>query len=411
MKIYFDTLSLDTSNLNHLSSNGDNTHWIVSPGSIIMRRLGEINCKFESIDNVTDNGCYFIDVAGDPFWWAGVLKQSHVPKQHVLTLIPERILELVRQRKIRIIISGDKEGGPMINDEYDCFESTTQAMISKQIPAGSVLILQGNKKIQQQYESWLAETKSLRLFEVQYSCSFAMIFYNRSAPIEPIIQESIKSAVYDFNSLNRVYRSHRGAHCYYLAKHDLLQHGLVSCNEIRNYDRSAPIWNDITEHEFLSTLSEYYPRYIDGDWSTENAANQYNIDVYKNSLMSFITETKFDEDVVFLTEKVFKPLVLGHPLILLASPGTLRSLEELGFKIDWCGIDPSYNDIKDDKQRFIKTHEILKWWIHLPREEKIEKIHQSMYTIQYNFDLVRSKNFYHDALRTALNSSEVYFNA
>jgi hypothetical protein len=94
----------------------------------------------------------------------------------------------------------------------------------------------------------------------------------------------------------------------------------------------------------------------------------------------------------------------------LASPGTLRSLEDLGFKIDWCGIDPSYNDIKDDKQRFIKTHEILKWWISLPREEKIEKIHQSMDTIQYNFDLVRSKNFYHEALQTALNSSEVYFN-
>ncbi len=411
MNIYFDTLSLDTSNLNHLSSNGDSTHWIVSPGSIIMRRLDEIDCKFASIDNVTDNGCYFIDVAGDPFWWAGVLKQSYVPKHHILTLIPEHILELVRQRKIRIIISGDKEGGPMINDEYDCFESTTQAMISKRIPALSVLILQGNKKIQQQYELWLAETQSPRLFEVQYSCSFAMIFYNRSAPIEPIIHESIKSATYAFNSLNRVYRSHRGAHCYYLAKHDLLQHGLVSCNEIRNYDKSAPGWNDVTEHEFLSTLSEYYPRYIDGNWSTENAANQYNIDVYKNSLMSFITETKFDEDVVFLTEKVFKPLVLGHPLILLASPGTLRSLQELGFKIDWCGIDPSYNDIKDDKQRFIKTHEILKWWIHLPREEKIKKIHQSMDTIQYNFNLVRSKNFYHEALRAALNSSEEYFNA
>jgi hypothetical protein len=157
-------------------------------------------------------------------------------------------------------------------------------------------------------------------------------------------------------------------------------------------------------------LSEYYPRYIDGNWSIENAANQYNIDVYKNSLISFVTETKFDEDVVFLTEKVFKPLVLGHPLILLASSGTLGSLEELGFKIDWCGIDPSYNDIKDDKQRFIKTHEILKWWISLPREEKIEKIHQSMDTIQYNFDLVRSKNFYHEALQAALNSSEVYFN-
>jgi hypothetical protein len=411
MKIYFDTLSLDTSNLNHLSRDGDTTHWIVSPGSIIMRRLGEINCKFESIDNVTDSGCYFIDVAGDPPWWAGVLKQPQLPNHHILTLIPDHILELVRQRKIRIIISGDKEGGPMVNDEYDCFESTTQAMISKRIPAQAVLILQGNKKIQQQYESWLAETKSLRLFEVQYSCSFAMIFYNRSLLKEPVIHESIKSATYAFNSLNRVYRSHRGAHCYYLVKNDLLNNGIVSCNQISLTDDTGAALVEMDRLGFTEILQSNFPKFVDGDWSNTNAADQYNIDIYKNSLMSFVTETKFDEDVVFLTEKVFKPLVLGHPLILLASPGTLRSLEELGFKIDWCGIDPSYNDIKDDKQRFIKTHEILKWWIQLPREEKIEKIQLSMNTIQHNFDLVRSKNFYHEALRTALNSSEEYFNA
>jgi hypothetical protein len=376
-----------------------------------MRRLGEINCKFESIDNVTDSGCYFIDVAGDPPWWAGVLKQPQLPNHHILTLIPDHILELVRQRKIRIIISGDKEGGPMVNDEYDCFESTTQAMISKRIPAQAVLILQGNKKIQQQYESWLAETKSLRLFEVQYSCSFAMIFYNRSLLKEPVIHESIKSATYAFNSLNRVYRSHRGAHCYYLVKNDLLNNGIVSCNQISLTDDTGAALVEMDRLGFTEILQSNFPKFVDGDWSNTNAADQYNIDIYKNSLMSFVTETKFDEDVVFLTEKVFKPLVLGHPLILLASPGTLRSLEELGFKIDWCGIDPSYNDIKDDKQRFIKTHEILKWWIQLPREEKIEKIQLSMNTIQHNFDLVRSKNFYHEALRTALNSSEEYFNA
>lgn len=411
MKIYFDSLNLYTSNLNHLSSYEDKSHWIVSPGSIIMGRLGEIDCEFGTIDNITDNGCYFIDVAGDPVWWAGVLKNPNVPQIHILELVPEHILELVRQRKIRIIISGDKEGGRMVNDEYDCFASTTQAMINKSLPAQSVLILQGNKKIETQYETWLNETNSLKLFEVQYSCSFAMIFYGISLPNDPIIADSIKNSKYAFNSLNRVYRPHRGAHCYYLAKNDLLQYGLVSCNEICNNDVIAPSWIGITENEFLAILSENYPRYVDGDWSRENAANHYNIDIYKNSLVSFVTETKFDEDVIFLTEKIFKPIILGHPLILLASAGTLRGLEELGFRIDWCGIDPSYNDIKDDKQRFIKTHEILTWWINLSREEKIEKIQQSMDTIQHNFNLVRNKNFYHEALRTALNSSKEYFNA
>jgi hypothetical protein len=125
--------------------------------------------------------------------------------------------------------------------------------------------------------------------------------------------------------------------------------------------------------------------------------------------MSVITETKFDEDVVFLTEKVFKPLALGHPLILIASAGTLSALKELGFRIDWCGIDPSYNDIVDHKKRLEKTHEVLIDWIKLPREEKIKRIQSSMSTIQHNFDLMRSRDFYSESLIKMINESEDYF--
>ena len=157
-------------------------------------------------------------------------------------------------------------------------------------------------------------------------------------------------------------------------------------------------------------MSANYPKFIDGNWSNINAGPQYNIDIYKNSLISFVTETKFDEPSVFPTEKIYKPLMLGHPIILLAAAGTLEGIRSLGFKTNWCGIDSSYNDIEDDVMRLQATHEVLLDWVQLSRKEKIKRIQESMPTIEHNFNLARTSNFHKDSLQEALNRSKRYFN-
>lgn len=411
MKIYFDNLDSSTGNQVNLTTNGDSTHWIVSGGTVVKQKLRALGKSIDLLSNIDEPGCYIIDVNGDPNWWSGVLKENDVPKTHILNLLPTNIIDLVKKKMLRLIIAADKEGGGMITPTgADCFQATTDAMIQQQLPVGSVLIIQGNKQIAQQYELWLNSTGAVRMFEVQWSCHFDRIFFDENLPEYPLVLKSIEDARYDYNSLNRVYRSHRGAHCYYLATNDLLKSGLVSCNAIEQIDEIAAAWNSIPHDVFNKTMNVHFPIHIDGNWANTNAANQYNLQIYENSLISFITETKFDEHVVFLTEKIFKPLALGHPIILLASSGTLRGLQDLGFKIDWCGIDPSYNDIVDDKKRFIKTNEILKWWINLSKTEQRFRIESSMDTIQHNFNLVRNSNFYHQSLLAALANSEEYFN-
>jgi len=410
MKIYFDTLSTEVSNLSHLAKNGDNKFWIVSNGTNIKRKFSQMKINYNLFGELDSPGLYIIDVNGDPHWWSGVLTDENVPTKHIIEEIPEEILNLVRNKKIRLIIAADKEGGGMVDDNRDCFTSTTEAMIRQALPKNSILIFQGNRKIEEQYESWLKEKQQIKLFDVMHSIHFNDIFFNSFLPSTPIVSESILNTdSLSFNSLNRVYRTHRGAHLYFLSKHKFLEHGLVSGNDINFSDESAPRLLGIDRKEFSNTMKDHYPRFIDGDWSTINAANQYNTDIYRNTLMSVITETKFDEDVVFLTEKVFKPLTLGHPIILIASAGTLSALKELGFRIDWCEIDPSYNDIQDHKKRLEKTHEILVDWIKLSKKEKIKRIQNSMPTIQHNFDLMRSRDFYSESLIKMINKSEEYF--
>ena len=206
-----------------------------------------------------------------------------------------------------------------------------------------------------------------------------------------------------------MFRPHRGAHLYKLVKDNILKNGLVSANEIFR-DNTAVYLSNASSDDYYSVMDRNYPKFIDGNWANENAGPQYNIEIYKNSLLSFITETKFNEPSVFPTEKIYKPLALGHPVILLAAAGTLAALREMGFKTDWCGINPSYNDIEDDIERLQATHTELLKWVNLSMEEKLTRIGNSMPTIEHNFNLSRTSNFHKASLAEALNRSERYFN-
>lgn len=411
MKAYFDNLKFYDSNMIHLTENGDQKYWLVSSGSIIKNRLLEYDITIDTVDNASEQGCYFIDVNGDPEWWSGVLRDTGAPREHIISVIPNHIKKLVRDGLVRIVIAGDKEGGPFVSSKWDCFKAATDAMRVADFPSGSVLILQGNMKIEKQYDEWLIQNNEQRLFEVMYSNTFLKVFIDENIPRSPIVYQSIDNInAKDYNSLNRVFRPHRGAHLYKLVKDKILNNGLVSANQISKLDRTAVYLADTNIIDYGIAITTNFPKFIDGDWANNNAGAQYNIDIYKNSLMTVITETKFNEDTIFPTEKIYKPLMLGHPLILFASAGTLASMRTLGFKTDWCGIDPSYNDIEDDVTRMAATHAVLLDWVRCPRNEKIKKILDSISTIEHNFTLAHTSNFHKDSLLEALNRSERYFN-
>ena len=410
MKLYFDNLKEYESNCHHLTYTDKTDYWVVAPGSNIKNVLVSMGNELTVLDTFDGHGVYIVDVRGDPEWWSGVLRDTGVPQTHIIESIPKHIKDRIRLKQIRLIIAADREGGPM-NGRFDCFAAATAAMRNERLPAGSVLIMQGNKKIEQQYTDWLEEKSEERLFEVMYSNHFGKIFSDVFLPTKPVIQESISNpAAYSYNSLNRVYRSHRGSHLYKLSKDKILENGLVSANEVRPDDRYAALVAGVNIADFYDIMQKNYPKYVDGNWTVRNAANQYNIDIYKNSIMSVITETIFFEDVVFLTEKIFKPMTMGHPLILFASAGTLNGLRELGFRTDWCGIDPSYNDIKDHVERFNATHQVVLDWVNLSRAEQQLKIENNMTVIDHNFQLMQQRDFYKEALAEAVNRSERYFN-
>ena len=81
---------------------------------------------------------------------------------------------------------------------------------------------------------------------------------------------------------------------------------------------------------------------------------------YRDTYFSVVTETVFGESAhSFRTEKIVKPLAMGHPWIAVANAGYYRDLRNLGFQTFSHVIDESYDQEPLLKNRMKKILEIL----------------------------------------------------
>ena len=81
---------------------------------------------------------------------------------------------------------------------------------------------------------------------------------------------------------------------------------------------------------------------------------------YIDTYFSLVTETVCSEsDISFRTEKIAKPLAMGHPFIVAANRGFYRDLRDLGFKTFGSVIDESFDLIDDAQSRMDRLIEVV----------------------------------------------------
>lgn len=73
-----------------------------------------------------------------------------------------------------------------------------------------------------------------------------------------------------------------------------------------------------------------------------------------SSLWNIVTETVFYDNKLHLTEKIFKPIVLKRPFMLVSAPGNLKYLKEYGFQTFDKWINEDYDNELDPDIRIKK---------------------------------------------------------
>ena len=103
---------------------------------------------------------------------------------------------------------------------------------------------------------------------------------------------------------------------------------------------------------------------------------------YVDTYFSLVTETVCAESSIsFRTEKIAKPLAMGHPFIVAANRGYYRDLRNLGFQTFDHLIDESFDLIEDAQERMDRLIQIV---ADLCQQDLDGFIHQCRERCKYN---------------------------
>lgn len=164
---------------------------------------------------------------------------------------------------------------------------------------------------------------------------------------------------YEFLFLNGRARPHRKYLWEKLNSQQLLDRALWTMLE-GNHIRQLPSYYEVEryQHNQIVTASTQLIKHeiFQNTWGEIYLKAEPYIDTY----FSLVTETVADYPHSFRTEKIAKPIMMGHPWIAAANRGFYRDLHNLGFQTFNGLIDESFDQIDNTQDRMDRIVEIVR---------------------------------------------------
>ena len=232
------------------------------------------------------------------------------------------------------------------------------------------------------------------------------------ARIVPPEKRKITKKYITFNRLTSAGRVYRSLLISELIKHEILNEGHVSYNDIcpesgHNFIRNLSDARDdglITQQVFLEALGNIVKAplplridYKDKDLIPNHSFILSAVPETQESFVYVVTETCYWERKCHLTEKIFKPIVSKMPFILVGCAYNLEYLKSYGFKTfdKWWNED--YDFITDPIERMTAIGKLLKSICSRSEEELEHMLIEMLPVLEHNYKLFHTPKFLHSA--------------
>lgn len=264
-------------------------------------------------------------------------------KDHGFNFVDEQVFNDVQQNRARIVFVFPFEGTSGSHAWDQDFNILDQWCKQKNLKKHQVFYIHANQR-------GLELCQDLDFTYVYVEPFVCWIPYLRH---QPVLQDPEKL----FLSYNRQPRQHRTLLVCELIKADLIKNGIVSyygdnlkntVERINHYQRP-----DLTAASTI--LDELIPLEIDMNLQENNPASNIVDEHYSKTFLSLVSETLFDASTIFFSEKIWKPISVGHPLMLVSSPGMLKELRNRGYYTFGSWWDESYDTILDVNERIFRV--------------------------------------------------------
>jgi len=184
-------------------------------------------------------------------------------------------------------------------------------------------------------------------------------FMKKNLPIDldKIIPFKLKNKILCYN---RRPRTHRKILLYYLQKNpDLIKNVDLTfggaSNAAMDINHINPLRECLEDEELCQAIFTYFEENkpeltIDSSNLEINLADSFNLKQHQETFISLVSETEVRKDILFLSEKTYKPIYAQQPFIIYGNPHSLKHLKELGFKT----FDKWINESYDNEENFEK---------------------------------------------------------
>lgn len=295
----------------------------------------------------------------EPNFSVGSCFASMFTTMHPLTL------ESVRRRKTVIFINQDYEGEP-IHLFGDIIHRTCQEF---GVHPGQIIYSTSNLIQRKTYNEW--KSTSTWADDASIDIYSYPLFYRggcddvRNSTNQGRLQTQDEAFDNHYRPkaylcLNRRWKHHRWYAIHELHHRNLLHCGYVSYGHVDVYCQD-PVKDTrlrFPRTKIIPDLESKFPLVLDTDQFHKNLAYDFPGNppshshyLYYDTWFSLVNETLTDPKTVFLSEKIFKPIMHHHPFVVIGTSHVIQALRDFGFSVFDSVIDHSYDKIEDEQDR------------------------------------------------------------
>ena len=270
------------------------------------------------------------------------VRDSHYFERHEQTgfdCVDPRVLDDARQDRCKIVLifplEGDSGHGRFSRDD----EILNQWCKQHQLNSSQVYFIHGNYSVVQ-------DNRFTRIPVNAFICWNESV--DKLVKFEPIGTENL------FLNYNRRAKLHRLLMLSYIISEQLFNRGLISYHGdgVKNSQQIMKDTGRTHLEQAAAVIDSMIPLELDMDLGLNNPAYKNVIQQhYTTTFLSLVSETHVAPGVRFFSEKIWKPISIGHPFMLIASPGMLEELKSQGYKTFDAWWNEDYDKETDLDQR------------------------------------------------------------
>jgi UDPglucose 6-dehydrogenase len=236
-------------------------------------------------------------------------------------------------------------------------------LVNEQVTGIKFFFLTGCANGETEYETrmgYINEEVKLQVISTRYFESGLSHYRDFSGP--DYDAEKLRDKKY--LSFNRMPRLHRCELLNFLLANNLLDDGFVSFGNYMLWRPDDHLMEVVQDFKHIKENLHILPLNINSTAERPNPADiqPQDSEFFDNSYFSIVTETAYYqtnhngptisiEKDIFPSEKIYKPIMMKHPFILMGRPYFLKTLRSHGYQTFHPYIDETYDTVENDAER------------------------------------------------------------